>query len=161
MLRRYVRLWTMATGPDAPVEIDGILFREYFMGRFSIGGDGPWMMKGTPLTHAILKLGPARFVAEVLTTGIKAAANPLAAGGSWSYHEVEKAQVFKSPLWATRRGLSLDEFPVGVRLHLGESRSAFLFFTTEIEPLLDGLESHSVTVERTPTKLSPFLLGRR
>jgi hypothetical protein len=149
----------MATEPPAPLEIDGILFRQYLIGRFSIGGDGPWNMRNTPLTYARLTLGPARFVTEVLNAGINTAF--AGSGGSWSYREVEKAQVFKSPLWAIRRGLSLDEFPVGVRLHFGESRSALLFFTAQIEHLLDGLESHSVTVERNPVKLSPLLLGRR
>jgi hypothetical protein len=149
---------------DNRSEFDGILFRELFIGRFSIGGDGPWMRTATPLTYASLKLGPTRFIVQVLNTGVSAALltfNLLASGGSWSYHEVEKAEVFESPLWASRRGVSREQLPVGIRFHFGESRSALLFFTTEVEALLDAMESHGVKVERTPVKLSRFLFGRR
>jgi hypothetical protein len=155
----------MAPDPaaDVPTEFDGILFRQLFVGRFSIGGDGPWMMRGTPLTYASLKLGSIGLVAQVLTTGVKAALsfNPFASGGSWGYHEVERVEVFESPLWASRRGVSREQLPVGIRFHFGESRSALLFFTTETESLLSALEFHRVKVERTPIKLSPFLFGRR
>jgi hypothetical protein len=82
-------------------------------------------------------------------------------GGSWNYHEFEQVQLFKSPRWARVRGLSPDGYPVGVRLHLGESRPALLFFTRQVDIVLDALEHHHVKVERTPTKLNAWLVGRR
>jgi hypothetical protein len=155
-----------SSAADAPAEFDGVLFREFFVGRFSIGGDGPWLSTSrTPLTFARLKLGPGRFTIELLTSRPTAKFgllfNPLASGGSWSYREVERAQVFESPSWAGRRGVPRDELPVGIRLYFGESRSAVLFFTTATEALLTALEGHHVKVNRDPIKLSRFLLGRR
>ena len=122
------------------------------------------MKAGTPLTYASLKLGPTRFVVEVLVTGIANAAlsfNVMASGGTWKYQEVEKAELFESPRWAGIKGDPRDRFPVGIRIHFGESRSALLFFTSDVEALLAALKSHRVAVERTPIKLSRFLFGRR
>jgi len=160
--------YLMTAGPDnsTPVEVAGILFREYFVGRFSVGGNGPWgsdpMRIRTPwsLTKVKVSLRPLQLVVEVTNHG-KPGNVPLGGGGSWSYHEVERAEVFESPGWARRRGLSRQEFPIGVRLHLGESRPALLIFTKQSEVLLNGLESHQVRVGRTPIKLSPMLFGRR
>jgi hypothetical protein len=165
----YVRLSPMTTGPsaDVPSEFYGVLFREFFIGRFSIGGDGPWMMtSSSPLTYATLQLGSVRFTVNILASALQAALsfNPFASGGSWSYHEVERVERFEPPLWARRtrrRGVPPDRLPLGIRFHFGESRSALLFFTTESEALVTALEFHHVSVERTPIKLSPFLFGRR
>ena len=147
--------------PSKPVVVEGLLFREYFIGRFSIGGNGLAVGRTlTPAPRARLTLGAQDLTAEILVGTLKGAFAPWT-GGSWSYHEFEQAQVFETPLWTTRWGLSLDEYPVGVRLHLGESRAALLFFTTQLESILESLEGHRVRVERSPIKLSPWLIGRK
>ena len=148
--------------PSEPVVVEGFLFREYFVGGFSIGGDGLSVLHGSPpppsgrMTFSAQKLN----VEILIGTTINWALAPWT-GGSWSYHEFEQAQIFEAPHWATAWGLSLDEYPVGVRLHLGESRAALLFFTTRVEAVLEALERHRVRVERSPIKLSPWLIGRR
>ena len=145
-----------------PVVVEGFLFREYFVGRFSIGGDGLAIRKGfTPLPKARMSLDAQNLNVEILIGTVKGGLTPWVTGGSWSYHEFEQAQVFEAPHWATARGLSLDEYPVGIRLHPGESRAALLFFTTKIEAVLEALERHRVRVERSPIKLSPWLVGRK
>jgi hypothetical protein len=147
--------------------VEGILFRQYFVGSFAVGGDGVWVNRPFhhyarwPLTRVSVTLDAARFVVDVLSDRTMRAKLRRGTGGTWSYHEVKRAQVFVSPLWARGKGVSEEEFPVGIRLHFGESRSALLIFTTETEVLLGGLESHQVKVERTPIKLNPMLLGRR
>ena len=162
------RLWAVTTEPGevAQVEVVGILFREYFVGRFSVGGNGPWgsdpfrIQTRWTLARVKVSLRPARFTVEVTNRG-GVGSLALGDGGSWSYHEVRHAEVFESPAWARRRGLSRDEFPIGVRLHFGESRTALLIFTDQPDVLLDALESHLVEVGRTPIKLSPMLFGRK
>lgn len=144
-----------------PVVVEGFLFREYFVGRFSIGGNGLAVAKGfTPLPRARLTLSAQKLNAEILVGTLKGFLAPWT-GGSWSYQEFEQAQVFEAPHWASVRGLSPDEYPVGARLHLGESRAALLFFTTQVEALLEVLERHRVRVDRSPMKLSPWLVGGR
>ncbi len=150
-------------GSNPPVEVPGILFRQYFVGRFAIGGDGTIVnnyfhhYRNYHLTRVSVTLNAAQFVVEVLSNRMVRRGT----GGTWSYHEVKNAQLFVSPKWARRKGVSQDEFPVGIRLHFGESRSALLIFTTETEALLEGLESHHVRVERAPIKLNPVLIGRK
>ena len=160
--------------PSEPVVVEGLLFREYFVGRFSIGGNGLAVIHGSPppprarMTFSAQKLNVeiseplilSATLARRLIGTIKGALAPWT-GGSWSYHEFEQAQIFETPHWATAWGLSLDEYPVGVRLHLGESRAALLFFTTRVEAVLEALERHRVRVEQSPIKLSPWLIGRR
>jgi hypothetical protein len=82
-------------------------------------------------------------------------------GGCWTYREVEQAQVFEAPIWASRRGLPVETFPVGVRLHLGESRAALLIFTLTVDVVHNALDGHGVKVVRSPIKLSPMLIGRK
>ena len=146
--------------PSEPVVVEGLLFREYFVGRFSIGGNG--LAVGhtlTPPPRARMTLGARKLNAEILIGTLKGAFAPWT-GGSWSYHEFERAQVFTTPHWAARWGMSLAEYPVGVRLHLGESRAALLFSTTRPESVLEALERQRVAVDRSPIKLSPWLIGR-
>jgi hypothetical protein len=159
----------MSTSPtDAtPAEVEGILFREYFVGRFSVWGNGPkYAMPGQirapwRLAHARIRLGTTRLVAETINSKGEPSLLHQTEGGSWSYHEIESAQIFESPRWARLAGLSYEEFPVGVRLHFGESRTALLVFTGQLDRLLGELKHHRVKVERTPIKLSPMLIGRR
>ena len=142
------------------LEFEGILFRQYFIGRFAVGGNGSWGSSPTriqtpwTLTRVMVSLRPAQLVVEVIS-------NPFGIGGAWRYHEVECAQAFWSPGWTRRLGISWKELPIGIRLHFGESRPALLIFTTEYAGLLDGLESHHINVERTPIKLNPMLIGRK
>jgi len=143
-----------------PEVVEGLLFREYFVGRFSISGNGLVSNALTPPPRARMTFGAQNLNAEILIGPLKGTFAPWT-GGSWSYHEFEQAQVFETPLWTTRWGITLDEYPVGVRLHLGESRPALLFFTTQVDAILEALERHRVRTERTPIKLNAWLIGRK
>jgi len=144
-----------------PLAFEGFMFREYLVGRFSIGGDGIALGKGlTPLPKARMTFEARVLKVEITLDAVRNALTPWI-GGSWSYHEFEHAQVFEAPRWARVRGLSPDEYPVGVRLHLGESRPALLFFTTPVDAVLEALERHRVRTERTPIKLNAWLIGRK
>ena len=46
----YVRISLMEhdLAPSEPVVVEGLLFREYFVGRFSIGGNGLAVIHGSP-----------------------------------------------------------------------------------------------------------------
>lgn len=150
-----------------PVEIQGFLFREYFVGRFSVGGSGPkYSLPGQiraswRLPRVRIRFDQTRFVATSITSKGDASNFPLVTGGSWSYHEIQSAQIFESPRWARMAGLSHEEFPTGVRLHFGESRSSLLLFTAPLDEVLRELDEHHVKADRSPIKLSPMLFGRR
>ena len=47
----YVRISLMEhdLAPSEPVVVEGLLFREYFVGRFSIGGNGLAVIHGSPV----------------------------------------------------------------------------------------------------------------
>ena len=149
------------------IEVDAFLFREYFVGRFSVWGDGPkFSIPGQirapwRLPHVTIRLDPTRLIAKSINTKGEPSFLHQTGGGSWNYHEIERAQLFESPRWASMAGLSSEEFAVGVRLHLGESRTALLVFTAQMDELLTELEVHRVDLDRAPIKLSRMLFGRR
>ena len=94
----WVRMERMTASTSAPgeVQIDCVLFREYFIGQFSIGGDGPWERVGTPLVHVKVVLAQVKLVVEVVNSNGTKPAIPWGTGGTWDYHEVARAQVLES-----------------------------------------------------------------
>ena len=138
------------------MEIPAILYRQYLIGTFSVGGDG---LGNLPVDQVLVRMTSHGIEAPDIDTGgnMRPADNfPVR---TWTYGEVKGVQVFDSPHWAKWHNLPVP--PLGTRIHFGESRSPLLLFTDQQDELLDGLENHGVDVDRHPIKLSPMLFGRK
>lgn len=138
-------------------EVPGVLFRQYLIGGFAVGGDGLANAAGV---HVLVTLTDRRIeTPKIKRDGTVKSLSSDFPIESWNYSEVNHADVFKSPWWAKIHGITSDQ--LGTRLHLGESRSPVLLFTVRQDELLRGLEAHGVTVQRIPVRLNPLLVGRK
>ena len=133
-----------------------VLIRQYAVGPFSLINSGA----GNP--------GPPVVAVDLRPTGVVITDLPGTISTQWigdgrtiAYSEIRTAQVVRNSRIYLARAPSPHEVPLGVRLHLGESRSHLLLFTVEYQALVDALEAHHVPVDRNPGTLGFMLMGRK
>ena len=143
---------------ETPIEkFTAVLVRQYAVGAFSLMNSGAGN-PGPPVV-AVDHEGPTGVVITDVPGTIST--QWIGDGRTIAYSEIRTAQVVRNSRIYLARTPSPHEVPLGVRLHLGESRSHLLLFTVEYEALVDALEAHHVPVDRNPRTLGFMLMGRR
>jgi len=144
--------------PILELELPGLLFRQYLIGEFSVGGDG----LGSPSQedHVMVRLTNRGIEAPKIDRNgnVRKASSDFPVD-KWRFTEIKSADVFKTPTWARLHGVGPNQ--AGTRIHLGESRSPILLFTENQAELLSALEAHGVAVNRKQIRLNVLLVGRK